>query len=1124
MPANRLFIKSATWMVALISMTMMTVVGTASALAQPVWRVDGLANSTVPAGANLDYVLETLNVGDAPTDGSTYTLTITLPAHVTGVSVALNNFPLFVGWKCTAGDGVSPVAGASAIRCVGSNPLSPHGGSFVTSLVVRAAVDASASGVLTARVALSGGGAGSSASTLVPVRVSDAPPRFGVAAFDGQAAADLAGGAATQAGGHPYSYSTSIDFNTTTDLTQGPVWPVEPAKDVLVDLPSGFVGNPTVATQCSSEQLAHSEFVNSKPLCPATSQLGTALVRTNGRGGSTNELGPVPVFNIAPPQDVPARFGFNLDGIVVTLDAHVRSGGDYGLSVDALDIPTGVDVAGTTLTFWGVPSDPSHDVDRACPGQLAPWQSGPTCQSGAAPAAVLRNPTSCTAPGVGLPTVLHVDSWFHPGDFEDATFFSHLPPGYPSPPDQQGAQAGISGCDRVPFGPSLTAVPTSSQAGGPAGFAFDIDSPQSDEPGSIAEGDVKSVSVTLPPGVHLSASSASGLGACSEAQFGFIEAGFPAPNPLHFDTSDPSCPDSSKLGSVSVETPLLAKPLEGSVYLAAPHQNPFGSLVALYLVAKGPGVTLKLPGRVELDPATGQITTVFDDQPQLPFSHLHMELKSGPRAALTMPSACGTYTTRASLGSWSGKTVESDSSFTLSEGCGSGGFAPSFQAGSRNPVAGVFSPLALRVSRSDSDQGISSLSSVRLPAGMLADVASVPVRCTEAQAAAAACPAASHVGSVQVGSGAGPTPFYLPGDVYLMGSTKGQPFGLAVIVHAVAGPFDLGNVVVESAVRINSDGSLTAKSDPFPRILQGIPVDLRDVQLTLDRPGFTFNPTSCNPMSVNGTVQSVANQVAGVSSRFQVGECATLAFRPDFKVSTRGKTSKASGASLRVHVGTHEGPTSAGAPGESNIAKVDVQLPVVLPARLPTLQKACTEAQFAADPAGCPVGSFVGTAVAHTPILASPLSGPAILVSHGGEAFPDLVLVLQGEGIRINLTGHTQIKKGITYNHFETVPDAPVSSFDLTLPAGPHGVLTTDVPGRNLCATTRTVTKRVTRRVNGHIRRVTVKAKKAVAAPLLMPTTMTAQNGAVIHQNTKIAVTGCAKTKVAKHNTAKGKK
>jgi hypothetical protein len=651
----------------------------------------------------------------------------------------------------------------------------------------------------------------------------------------------------------------------------------------------------------------------------------------------------------------------------------------------------------------------------------------------------------------------------------------------------------------------------------PDGFGFDLKLPQSDDPNGIGEGDLRKAVVTLPAGVRLNPGAAEGLAGCSPAQIG-----------LHTE-SDPSCPDGSKVGSLTVTTPLLKEPLTGSVYLATPHDNPFGSLVALYIVAKGPGVTIKLPGRVDLNSSTGQITTTFDDNPQLPFSDLHLSFDGGGRGSLALPSACGTYTTHALLTSWSGKTVASDSSFTVNEGpaggpCGSGSsFAPAFTAGTTEPVAGGFSPFELRILRSDSDQELSSLSSLTTPPGLLADVASVPTRCTEAQAAAVACPAASHIGTVTVGSGSGPNPFFVGGDVYLMGAFgsgpfKGDPFGLAVVVHALAGPFDLGYVVVRTGIRLNDDGSISAQSEAFPRILQGIPLDLRDVRVHLDRPGFMFNPTDCDPLQVAGTLASSEGLAAAVSSRFQVGECASLRFKPSFTVSTAGRTSKANGASLRVHLATHEGPGG----GEGNIAKVDVQLPVSLPARLTTLQKACTAAQFASDPAGCPGASFVGSAIAHTPILASALSGPAILVSHGGQAFPDLVLVLQGEGVRLNITGHTLIRKGITYSRFETVPDAPVASFDLTLPQGSHSALTTDVPGRNLCTNTRKVTvrKRVTRRVHGHDRKVTVKVTKAVAASLLMPTTITAQDGAVMRQNTKIAVTGCPTATGAKHGRA----
>jgi hypothetical protein len=943
--------------------------------------------------------------------------------------------------------------------------------------------------------------------------------QFGVAAFDVQTAADAGGSPMTQAAGHPYALTTSIDFNTkTTEILVPPfnlLWPVEPPKDIVVDLPPGVIGNPTAVAQCSlSDLVSDSDHVN-LPLCSPASQVGLVRVKVNG---SPNLADAKALYNLVPPPDVPARFGFNFAGTVITFDVSVRSGSDYGVSVGGHDVSEGLALTGVQVTIWGVPGDPSHDVDRSCPGSYLPSQGGPTCVSGTPLKPFLRNPTSCTAPGVGLSTTMSTDSWFNPGVFRGAEIVTHNPPGYPLAPDQWGSSQGPSGCDVVPFDPSLTVSASSGAwAGQPAGFAFDVALPQNENPEALGEADLKKAVVTLPEGVRVNPSSADGLQGCGLDQIALSSS------------AEPTCPDASKLGTMEIDSPLLDVPLTGSVYLAKPFDNPFGSLLAVYLEAGAKGVMIKVPGEVRTDPSTGQITATFDNNPQLPFTRVHVEFNGGPRAPLTLPSTCGPHTTNTVLTGWNGKVVNTTSTFTVS-GDGHGGpcpsprFTPGFTAGTENPVAGSFSPFILQLTRTDTDSELSSLSTLSLPRGLLANVASITTRCTIEQADAHSCPADSHIGEVTTGAGAGPNPFYVPGDVYLTGPYKGNPFGVAVIVHAQAGPFDLGYVVIKGAIQIHDDGSVTVATDSFPTILQGIPLQVRDIRVNLDRPGFMFNPTSCNPISINGTVQSTANQVAGVSSRFQVGECANLKFKPSFTVSTAGKTSKANGASLRVHLATHEGPSSPGTPGESNIAKVDVQLPVVLPARLPTLQKACTAAQFASDPAGCPVGSFVGTAVAHTPILTSALSGPAILVSHGGEAFPDLVLVLQGEGVRINLTGHTQIKKGITFNHFETVPDAPVSSFDLTLPAGPHGVLTTDVPGRNLCANTRTVTvtKRVTRRVHGHTRRVTVKAKKAVAAPLLMPTTMTAQNGAVIHQNTKIAVTGCAAIKAkAKKATAK---
>jgi uncharacterized repeat protein (TIGR01451 family) len=1098
----------------------------ASAFAAAVWRIDSVSNTTVAPGGTLTYLVQITSVGDAGMDGSEIDLTGTLPPGLTAVDATLATTPFNLNdpgdVPCTAGDGVSPVAGASDIRCTDAVALpAQRGAGFLPYqrlvLTVRADPGLTLGTTIASSFSVGGGGAGSM-NTVDPTRVAAAPFGYGVDAFDGELL-DANGDVSTQAGGHPASATVSFDVNTFTrpGPIGGPAWPVEPPKDVIVDLPPGLVGDPTAADQCTASQLSYKAGLETKTLCPPTAQVGTILLRTNNMPLIGPVIGPLPIFNIVPPPDVPARFGLNYEGTVVLFDATVRSGGDYGISVNSTNISQALPLAGSTVTLWGVPSDPSHDLERACPDRQVPGVGGPSCTSSAPPRAFLRNPTSCTAPGEGLAFAARTDSWFDPGVFQETSWQTHALPGYPASPSEWGEPVGTTGCAKVPFDPLFQAGPLTPAPSSASGFAFDLTLPQSDEPDAVGESDLRRAVVTLPAGVRLNPSAANGLGSCSPAQID-----------LHGE-GEPSCPDAAKIGTVTIDTPLLDDPLQGAIYQASPHDNPFGSLVAIYLVAKGSGVTLKLAGHVEADPVTGQLTTVFDDQPQQPFSRLHLEFFGGPGAPLTTPASCGTYTTKASFTGWNGKTVESDSNFQISP-CLPARFSPGFTAGTVNPVAGRFSPFQLQLTRSDQDGELGALNTLTLPPGLLADAASVPGRCTDAQAAAASCPADSHIGTVTTGSGAGPSPVYVPGDVYLMGRQdagpfKGDPFGLAIVVHAVAGPFDLGYVVVRSGVRINDDGSITTRTEPFPAILQGIPLQLRDIRVNLDRPGFTFNPTSCNPMSISGTVVSTASQQAGVSSRFQVGDCASLAFKPRFSASTAGKTSKANGASFHVHLASNEGPHSTGGTGESNIAKVDVQLPVSLPARLTTLQKACTSAQFASNPAGCPAASFVGTAIAHTPILASPLSGPAILVSHGGQAFPDLVLVLQGEGVRLNLTGHTQIKKGITFSHFETVPDAPVASFDLTLPQGPHSALTTDVPGRNLCANTRTVTvtKRVTRRVHGHNRKVKVKAKKAVAASLLMPTTLTAQNGAIIHQNTKIAVTGCVKAKVVKH-AVKGKK
>ncbi len=1059
--------------------------------AGPLWRVDGLTESASLRGGSTSFVLQMTNIGDADADGSItpISVSITLPTGIALTSVTSPH-----------GLGVLNCSGTTTVTCTSTATII-HGNDHAYAIVrVLASVAPGAPlGPASAIMTVSGGGA-PPAETFATTNISDEPSLFGIAAIDGLTTADESGAGYSQAAGHPYSISTRMDFNTKSKAVPliGELWPVQAPKDILVDLPPGLVGNPTGVDQCTASQLANSVGFVARPTCPPTSQVGTTLVRLNG-STTFYVIGPVPIYNLVPPPDAPAEFGFNIYGNVVTLKARLRGAPDYGISVDAENVPEALGLQGTTVTFWGVPADHSHDHERACPGEQAPWSGGPTCPSGAPLSAFLRDPTSCTDPvdpqATGLLTSIHTDSWANPGardaqgeaDLEDpawqtASFLSHEPPGLPTPPLSQGSPQLLTGCEHVPFAPSFTIAPlTPATTGEPAAFAFDLNMPQNNNPTAIGEADLKKAIVTLPPGVRVNPSSAGGLGACTPEQIG-----------LH-DTAEPTCPDSSKLGTLTIQTPLLKETLTGTLYLASPHENPFGSLIAVYLVAKGSGVTVKVPAQVTLDPTTGQVTTIVDNNPQLPFSKLHIELKSGPRAALTLPSSCGEYKTSTALSSWSqpNTPVNSNSGFTLTEGPSGAGclapqFAPSLTAGTVNPVAGAFTPFALQLTRTDQDGELGSIPSLTLPPGLLADVGSVPTRCTDAQANTAVCPVASRIGSVTTGAGAGTNPYYVTGNVYLTGPYEGYPFGLAVIVHAQAGPFDLGYVTVRAAVQVNDDGSITTKTDPFPTILQGIPLQVRDIRVNLDRPGFVLNPTNCASMNITGTVAATDGRSANVSSRFQVGECSRLPFKPGFTVSTGALTGRNIGASLVVKVTSGK--------GQANIRGVHVTLPKALPSRNSTLQQACPNAVFSINPAECPAGSVVGTVRATTPILAVPLTGPAYLVSHGGAAFPDLVLVLQGENITLHVTGHTDIKNGVTTSTFNTVPDAPITNFELRLPTGPHSALA--APAGHLC--TRSLT---------------------------LPTTITGQNGAVIKKTTKITVTGCPRHKAKKAKRAgKGRK
>jgi hypothetical protein len=544
---------------------------------------------------------------------------------------------------------------------------------------------------------------------------------------------------------------------------------------------------------------------------------------------------------------------------------------------------------------------------------------------------------------------------------------------------------------------------------------------------------------------------------------------------------------------VEVDTPLLDHPLKGGVFVAKQGENPFGSLLAIYVVAEDPqsGVVLKLAGKLTPDPHTGQLAATFTEDPQLPFEDLKIDLFGGPRAALATPPACGTYTTRTSLTPWSapasGPPATPSSSFGIVSGpggapCGARRFAPSLAVGMLDNRAGGFSALTFTLTRDDGDQALAA-TATKLPPGLSASIANVP-ECAGAQAATGSCSSASKIGHVTVVAGVGSVPITLPeagksqDPVYLTGPYNGAPFGLAIVVPAEAGPFNLDEggrpVVVRAGIYVDPHtAQVSIASGPIPSILQGVPLDIRAIRLDIDRERFMFNPTTCSPMVAEGTVTSADGATAAVSSRFRAAACQSLRFRPTLTVATSARTSRRDGASLHV--------TVRSGVGQANIGRVRVRLPKRLPSRETTLKLACTEAQFNSDPAGCPAGSEVGTATVHTPVLPAPLTGPAYFVSRGGAGFPDLVLVLQGDGVTIDLLGNTFIgKAGVTSSTFASVPDVPIARFDLNLPEGPHSALS--ATGKGLCA-----------------------------GALVMPTTIVAQNGARIERKTRIAVSGCAK-------------
>ncbi len=1070
--------------------------------AGPWWQVSsGATPAVLTAGGEDTIVARTMNVGDGATSGAV-TLTDTLPAGVSAQSVQ------FLSWRAGTNLDYNAIFHAcevqpGRVQCTyqeffpGFNPVVKPYELLEMKIAVRVA--ASAVSGEENQVQVSGGEAPLATRTR-QVTVGGAVP-FGVEDVE-LTPEEEGGGLDTRAGSHPFQLTSTIMFNQTSD----PLKPPALLKDIAFKLPAGLVGNATLIPQCSEQDFgaANEGGVNS---CPEDTAVGVVVVTIDEPAFLGLFTRPVPLFNLVPSHGEPARFGFTVTNASVTYDASVRNGGDYGVTINAHNLTQAANPISAQTTFWGVPGDPSHDESRGwgcvAGGFWAEAVNAPPCQllRQTNPKPLLTLPTSCALP---FTATLEGDSWPTKSDPQGLA----LVPGEYELTDSLGRTVGLTGCDELPFSPSIQVAPDTNAASTPTGLSVSVHIPQdtSATTSGLAEAALKDTTVTLPEGVQINPSSADGLEACSMSQVGYkgMEAGV-----AQFTPDAASCPDASKVGTVDeVKSPLVANPLTGSVYLAAQNANPFGSLIALYLVAEDPvsGVRAKLAGNVSLDPVSGRLTTTFNGAPQTSVEDIKLHFFGGSRAPLATPAVCGSYTTSAVFTSWSGSApVDSSSSFPITSGLAGGpclgglGFSPSLTAGSTNIQAGAFTPFTTTLGRQDNEQTLSGVQ-LRLPPGLLGSLASVK-QCPEPQAALGTCGADSLIGHTTVSAGLGTDPFTVPtGQAFITGPYKGAPFGLSIAVPAKAGPFDIGSgpcdcVVVRAKVDVDPHtAQVLVDTDPLPTILQGIPLQVKHVNVTVDRPGFMFNPTSCEHLNTTGTLSGGSGGSFPASVPFQVTNCASLAFKPSFKVSSQAKTSKKQGASLDVRVTSGR--------GQANLAKVAVSLPKQLPSRLTTIQQACPQATFAANPASCPAGSNIGTATATTPILSSVVSGPAYLVSHGGAAFPDLVVILQGEGVTLDLTGSIDIKHGVTSSTFASIPDAPIDTFELKLPEGPHSGLTAVLPAKakgNLCGTN-----------------------------LVMPTTLTGQNGAQIKQTTKIAVTGCTKpkkkAKAKKHRKAKKKK
>jgi hypothetical protein len=969
---------------------------------------------------------------------------IVLPANIGGVAssgpatVKIGPLPagiVFAGepegneWHCTGGEG------SATISCFTVEPIrSLHSMSYSLSVPVRVEGPSVAAGAVVP-VEISGGGSLRPDTYNTPIVVSPEPAPFGLAAeWAGSYEAD--GSPSTQAGGHPYDSAAYFVVNTVRTAT-GALTPAGDSKNVVVNLPPGFVGNPLATQRCPQSTLLEPE--HGSELCNEKESVGNLdpfIGFLDGEGSLNFESH---LYNDIPPRGYAAEFTTKLLFPLQSVLANVNSEEDFGIRLTAPNNANLDKIYAVFTAFEGVPA-------------LGNGQ------------ALLTNPTNCAESREKAPVVKGTADSYQDDEFVEPFVL---------------AQPALTGCENLRF------QGMNANGEGQVGFSFDpvnegggavssgstpvgaiahlhIDQGGLTDPSGLATPEMKRAVIKLPEGMSLNPSSASGLEGCSETQIGFKGSGYAMPNPMRFNEAQPACPDGSKLGTAEIKTPLLENPLVGTVFLANQEENPFGSLLAIYLVVNDPvtGVLIKLPGEVQTDPQTGRLTTIFDDNPQLPFEDLYLHFRGGgARSEFATSEVCGNFPTEGEWTPWSapesGPAAQTSSSFSVTNSCasspGARPFAPSFRAGTAATNAGGYNPLVIKVGRKDGEQELTSLD-FTLPKGLIGKLAGIPY-CSDAQIAGAAgktgnaeranpsCPEASQIGSVDTAAGVGSDPFHVAGKLYLAGPYKGAPVSAVVVSPALAGPFDLGDVVVRSPLYIDHEtAELTAKSDPIPTILRGIPLKIRSVEIKVDRPGFILNPTNCKPMSASGSFGGGSGATAKANYPFQVAGCKNLKFAPKLQIQLKGKTKRAGNPALTAILTQ---PL-----GQANIQFVSVALPHSEFLEQGHIRTNCTRVQFAAEQ--CPKGSIYGHAEAITPLLDQPLTGPVYLRS-SSHRLPDLVAVLKGppsQPIEVDLDGRIDSFKGGIRTTFETVPDAPVSKFTLRMQGGKKSLI---VNSTNIC-------------------------------------------------------------------------